>query len=297
MFIAIVRRLVGMLPLLFLVLASASAQPLEPCMPDCFDTPWETSLLGHATNITCGGHTCRVTIWYRKRTACGNLHDVNLVAITKDFTNPGCEDACSFDDLIRECTRALLMENPMGFSPRPGDYGKCDDTWRISSATCWHLDEVLSLHPTYYACNFICCLARYRVCQVDPYVRTYELLDSYSPEVMPVCEFPCFLTCAVALPPYPKMAHPDIEPGKQLPYPNPARSSVAIPYSIPHAGAVLAIIRGVDGREVARSAMDNHEAGNGTIAVDVSGLPHGSYLYTVECDGRQVASGPLTIAW
>jgi hypothetical protein len=111
------------------------------------------------------------------------------------------------------------------------------------------------------------------------------------------CEFPCFQTCAVALPPYPKTTSREAAREDLFPYPNPAHSAIAIPYSISEEGNVVGIISDLNGREVVRSTTETRPAGDWSIAVDVSELARGAYLYSIECNGRRVASGPLTIAW
>ena len=57
-------------------------------------------------------------------------------------------------------------------------------------------------------------------------------------------------------------------------YPNPAVSSVNLPYSLPADGDM--VIYGVDGREVDRIRL---HAGNGIVEVRVSEMPSGIYLY------------------
>ena len=76
-------------------------------------------------------------------------------------------------------------------------------------------------------------------------------------------------------------------------YPNPAREQVYIPYSLPvgkHAAKV--VLRDITGREV---SSYNVKQKHGNLPVNVSRLPHGLYLYTLEVDGKPIATKKLAV--
>ena len=77
-------------------------------------------------------------------------------------------------------------------------------------------------------------------------------------------------------------------------YPNPAQGQVYIPYSLP-VGSRLAqvVLRDITGREVGRYSIKQQKQGN--LPVNTSKLPHGFYLYTLEVDGRTVATKKLAV--
>lgn len=298
------RRMI-LLAMLFTVAAlRLHAQPLEPCTPDCFDTPWEPSLIGHFTDIRCGSHLCRVGIWYRKRRACdGKYQDIHLVGIEKDRNNPGCEDSCSVEDIIRECTRKMLLDNPMRFDPLYP--GTCAVNWRISTATCWNRDEMLFQHPAMLSCSPSCCMAMYRVCLDSGLYRSYVMIGTEAPAPY-VCSSPCVIACGgIELPDYfpkssrleaPSAGGAGVSASSGAPIPNPARWSTSLPVSLPHPGVVIAFLRDVSGVTVRRVESELNGV-VGTIPLDLSGLSNGAYFYSIEQDGRIIATGGLTIAW
>jgi hypothetical protein len=76
-------------------------------------------------------------------------------------------------------------------------------------------------------------------------------------------------------------------------YPNPAQEQVFIPYSLP-AGSRQAkvVLRDITGREVSSYAVKQKQ---GNLPVNVIKLPQGIYLYTLEVDGKPIATKKLAV--
>jgi len=66
-------------------------------------------------------------------------------------------------------------------------------------------------------------------------------------------------------------------------FPNPAKAGrVTVQYAMPHAGPVTATLLDISGRAVWRSALDVRSSGEGSFALDASGLNAGVYMLRVE---------------
>lgn len=72
-------------------------------------------------------------------------------------------------------------------------------------------------------------------------------------------------------------------------YPNPTEGSIVIQYVLPEAATISAIIRSIDGKEVAR-ILDQQEQseGNYTLTFDGDHLPNGMYLYEISTNANRV---------
>ena len=77
--------------------------------------------------------------------------------------------------------------------------------------------------------------------------------------------------------------------------PNPVRDRAVVAFDLPAAAAVQLDVFDVIGRRVATPAAGRFEAGTHEVAVDVSGLPAGVFLYRLATDAG-VATGRLTVA-
>jgi len=72
----------------------------------------------------------------------------------------------------------------------------------------------------------------------------------------------------------------------EAPYPNPARASATLRFSLPEATRVRLAVYDAMGREVARLADGEQAAGTHTFTLDASTLAAGTYVSRLEAGGR-----------
>jgi hypothetical protein len=71
--------------------------------------------------------------------------------------------------------------------------------------------------------------------------------------------------------------------------PNPARAATTIGFALPRSGRARLTLTAPDGRAVAVPVDGMFEAGRHDVRVDLSGLPSGAYVYTLESRGATVS--------
>lgn len=127
------------LPLFLLLMFSATLRSqIQPCVPDCFDNPFQGPFYHQ---IIVGGPcgSCPINVEYYTRIACpgsSNFQDFQITGVVAIAGNPCI--ACPIGPIIQEATLALIRDNPMGFVPvDPVDRGRCFSNWRVSAAPCW----------------------------------------------------------------------------------------------------------------------------------------------------------------
>jgi hypothetical protein len=77
--------------------------------------------------------------------------------------------------------------------------------------------------------------------------------------------------------------------------PNPARERVTIPYAIARAGHVRLGLRSIVGGDLVSLVDGKQSAGEHRVDTDISALPSGLYLYTLEVDGITISRQMLVV--
>ncbi|MFA7327852.1 MAG: T9SS type A sorting domain-containing protein [Candidatus Kapaibacterium sp.] len=141
----------------------------EPCVPDCFGTPFGAPLTDNFMIAGCSG-LCLVKVTYVSRKACGIWQDLQILKMELSQGCVGCSDSY----IYQQALLGIIDLNRMGFTPT--DSG-CASTWRVTQGGCWSdwyyyvvnptmgvIDTVRVLEP----CTLTeCCLQSMTVCK-DP---------------------------------------------------------------------------------------------------------------------------------
>lgn len=170
---------------LAILTAPAVAQNPGTCVPDCPETPFGSSMFAVVTLP--GG--CLVLVEYAQRNACHIWWDVAIIKVTP--LNPLC-NTLTISQIINQATTALLIQNPMGFPPGPGQ--PCATNWRVIKGACWKSVENPCGDVALEPCGEACCLQPYTVCIDSAGVRTVTSgppvqIGQCDPQ--PGCEFIC----------------------------------------------------------------------------------------------------------
>jgi len=174
----------------FLLLLTLFATPVVAqnpgtCVPDCPATPFGPSQFTVVT-LPSG---CQVLVEYAQRNACHIWWDVAIIKVTP--LNAACA-GLTISQIINQATTALLIQNPMGFPPLPGQ--PCATNWRVIKGACWKEDQNPCGDVALIPCGEACCLQPYTVCVDSTGTRTVTSgppvqIGQCDPQ--PGCEFIC----------------------------------------------------------------------------------------------------------
>lgn len=167
--------------ILALTVTLPTAAQLDPCEPDCPQTPFGP-LQNHT--ITLPGN-CQIEVTYATRIACGIWQDlyIEFVKTVPTPPSPACQVYwnMSAKDLLWIVTQQMADDNPMGFTqPTPG----CATDWRVIKGSCWFraFDPVNGRYTSSYCEESSCCLEPFQVCFDDGgNVTCFEPQSAYPP--------------------------------------------------------------------------------------------------------------------
>jgi hypothetical protein len=103
----------------------------DPCVPDCFDTPFLPPEFMDLELQTCPG--CIIRVYYTWRKACFTYQDLQILKI--QLLTPACNN-CSMSSIYKEALVRIIQINPMNFDPKYNN-DSCSTIWRIVQGECW----------------------------------------------------------------------------------------------------------------------------------------------------------------
>jgi hypothetical protein len=199
--------------LLLFAATPARAQSIDPCEPDCHETPFEGAFY-HTTFLSsrnAAGAWCfneYQIAFYSRKGACGQFNDVQITSIRlTGVPSPECATAYNnLPDLFKGAVRAIIRDNPMHFQPdwtddkqwpAAGDPSICSTHWRVSAGVCWRM----ATPPEYGVrpCDPLCCVQSFQVCVNSGGSVSFSPVgtpngggmcpSTFGPECTPVCEY------------------------------------------------------------------------------------------------------------
>ena len=170
--------LVGWIAMALLSGGAVVAQE-PPCLPDCFQSPWQAP---QNFQVTLPGG-CEISVEFVIRFACNVWNDVQILRVEAvEPAHSSCNSYAAMEsvDFLALVTKDLLEANPMGFPPplpTPPATQSCRSNWRVLKGSCWRkgfhqkiskVTQGLIEIPYWQPCSGTsCCLKHYTVC-VDP---------------------------------------------------------------------------------------------------------------------------------
>ena len=276
------------------------------CVPDCSGDPWgppETRIL---PLDPCPYTGCIVEVTYVKRIACGIFKDLQITEIEVLQ-----ECSCSNQDLYEATLEALILDSPPVYQLPPP--GTCDDVWRISSSNCFSQFDVGGPEGKSYrflipCLGEACCYTGLTIC-VSTSGNNVEIYTGAShAEVDCAYAIPaqglsaCFTTCEFyqlgkrpRLPRNNTTASSIDKVNHSLVLPNPVSgSTVEFELTTGNTGHASLVIYDLQGRRVAEKDVElNGETTR--VALNVSHLLPGTYLYELSAAGKQLIYDKLII--
>lgn len=307
---------------LFVMAMSVSSlhaqEPLEPCTPDCEQTPFGPV---EQYMVSMAPLDCAFTIHWTSRVACNSYYDVQIVKITTDGSE--CYVYQPLEKLFRSAYYKLITANPMGYPPLipipvPEEPGVvCNTQWRISQASCWtSYDVVVVGQPMTIIVPCLgsdCCLQPMSICRwypedyisIDPIGDPYPVDDCNAatpppglPEgadCSPICNWFQYEEGGIIESDPDEGSLHDINSNsiKQDAILNGGILNISINAKI--AGNYTISITdpyGIYYKEINGAC----NVGNNEINIDLSDFPNGNYIYTINVDGNQLLSNKIILS-
>ncbi len=294
----------GIIAIVLLVTYSTQSAESQ-CFPDCNGDLWGPPEKRILPLDPCPHTGCVVEVTYVKRIACGIFKDVQ---ITKIELIQEC--SCTSQDLFEATFEALILDSPPVYQLPPP--GSCDDFWRISSSNCFSEFEVEG--PTGQNYRFLipclgeaCCYTGLTICvshsgnNVEIYTGASHAEADCADAVPAQGLSSCFTTCefnqlgkGTHLPRNKTKASIDSF-SHAIALPNPAPgSTVAFDLTSDIIGPASLIVFDMQGRRVAGTDVELN-GGTTRVALDVSHLLPGTYIYELSAAGKKLINDKLII--
>lgn len=293
-----------------------------PCYPDCPQTPWVRQPDAQVTLSGCSD--CEMNISYYSRVACGK-HEIQITSIEK--FGIGCNGAnCDDIETYVEAVAKVMNDNEMGFPFPSSHLSPCLTTFRISKSSCWasatigfynpqnEFISIISLKP----CNSDCCVREVTVCKdtsgnytlsttsATSYPSCHDATQSY-PNTWTPCSYTCnFLNSTVTL----KQSYSNQKEESEIKkfkeeMRNPNNTYVKI--QVNNNNEILNVnIEETNGKNISIKLFDMTgrqinelseplKSTNNIFNLNLSNLISGSYLYSIEIDGKLAKSDNIII--
>ena len=296
------------------------ADPIKPCMRDCFDDDY---IIPSPFTIwlPAGEFTCQFTVTFGYRFACERFQDLQIISIEYDENGP-C-GLLPIDTIYKYAVGTLIANSSWLMNFQPHAINDCFTQWRVANAGCWSgriigyydvVDEYGNFVPKYRwtPCKFPgtpCCYQSLTVCKRPGGAVDIYNMNDYIPDVfcedngVPNQDIPCRPACAWAgavngnfrptNSSHPKIMYNSLEFGFDI-NTNFADNLLKINIDAKTAATATVEIFTTNGTRIATETF-NLSKGSNVYNYGTSKYTSGAYIYNITIDNKLVFNGRFIV--
>jgi len=296
------------------------ADPIEPCMRDCFDDKY-IILPPYTILMPYLNAQCSVTVIFGYRFACERFQDLQIISIEYDENGP-C-DLLPIDTIYKYAVGHLIANSHVLMNFEPKLPNRCFTHWRVANAGCWSgkiiglynfVDENDNFVPKYRwtPCKVeeeYCCYQSFTVCRLPNWSVVIYNMNDYIPNID--CEdngledqdIPCQPACAWAgaingeyrptNSSHPKIMYNSSEFGFDI-NTNFANNLLNIKIDAETAATATVEIFTTNGTRIATKTF-NLSKGSNVYNYGTSKYTSGAYIYNITIDNKLVFNGRFIV--